>query len=245
MLYTILLIILETVTIVLLLYLRKRLLTKIIATYRSEYNELIEIKRLGLKELWMIINKSVQGVSLNSPLIHNSYWQEIAKRTIQEIKNKEAPSILHIGLGAGTVPGIIKKEVTNAQQIIIEIDQVVIDAYDKYFKVVNKGPFTILVQDIFAILDNPNQFDQKFDVIIVDIYNGRDDQSYAIFSKLTQWTKKNAIIIFNRPAHTEKLKQEADTLISQFKQNFSEVDKVFIADKIRNENYMLVVRVAP
>lgn len=181
---------------------------------------------LGNIEVWqkyngeklLTINAYAQGVSAEKESIKKSYWFAIAQLTAKFCQNKKDPQILMLGLGAGTVSNLIAKLNPQIFQTLVEFDEFIIAACQKYFGL-NKLPNHQLIQaDAYKLMDKKDPFGKKFDVMIVDIFTGKPpyvslkSNQPNFIEKLFPSLKKDGMIIFNRPGNTPEARSDSEEL---------------------------------
>ena len=80
-------------------------------------------------------------------------------------------SVLHIGLGGGSIARWLHREFPRLQQTIIEVNAGVIEAAQRFFELPQDKRFRVLHGDANAII---SVFTEKFDLIILDAYTDFD-----------------------------------------------------------------------
>lgn len=232
-----------------LLWLYFRLRVKKIREYSSEISGKITIAQKYNKELVLLINNYDQGVTINDKSIKNSYWYLIAEKAIQFCLKKKDAKILMLGLGGNTIPSLIAQANLEIHQTLVEIDPIIIGACREYFGLDRTKNCTVLNTDAYQLLSsNTSQFKDRFDIIIVDIFIGRhpyvDSKSAqpGFIQILPRYLKKGGIIIFNRPADTENIRQENEKLKKYLQSHFKTVVSTFIKDPRGYKNDIILVQ---
>ena len=77
-------------------------------------------------------------------------------------------SVLHIGLGGGSLPRWLHQEFPDIQQVIIELSSGVIEAAYKFFEFPNDKRLRIINADASKIVP---EMKEKFDLIFLDAFN--------------------------------------------------------------------------
>ncbi len=128
--------------------------------------------------------------------------QRILKKGLQKIgyKNiKPMQSILILGVAGGSVIRTLHNEIGfNGKITGIEIDKEVIEIANKYFDLESLPNLEIKIEDAqqFVI-----QTDQKFDLIIIDIFNDNQMPDFLydkeFVNKISKMMKMNGFVLFN------------------------------------------------
>lgn len=117
--------------------------------------------------------------------------ESIWKSTLKQIKAKNVLRILILGLGGGTVAKLLRKKYPDAKITGVEIDPMMIELGKKYLDL-DKYNIDIKICDA-----NKFKFG-KYDLVIVDMYNGdnlpKEFENDAFLKKLTKFPT----VIINR-----------------------------------------------
>ena len=196
--------------------------TKHLDQKKSKYNgKLTVVKTLG-------IGTYIQSDGLTqSGGIVEAFW----KQTIKHLKrdHKNIRKVLVLGLGGGTLIKHIKKEWKDAKITAVDIDKVIVDLGKKYLSL-KESDADIFITDAQKFMDSPKFNKNKYDLIIVDLYNG--DKFPEKFAKLHFFEKarlglvKNGVIIFNRLYYKDK-KALALEFGEKLKKVFAKVEYYF------------------
>ncbi len=241
----------EIALIAFLVYSLTRIKIKVLKKYQSKFAGPVEIRRERDGELRMVMNYCTQGISTEKATISQSYWGKIAQMTIHTLPKPENAHILHIGLGANTISNLIGRNHPSPFQTIVEIDPVIIKACREYFKLDELENSEVIQQDIFELLSQKPEWHNHFDVIITDIYTGKESEytpkqgKYDFISQLAAWLNDAGTIIFNRPAHTDTAKQDTAELEKYLRDHFRTVEKIYVEDPRGFKNYILTASRTP
>lgn len=140
------------------------------------------------------------------------------------------------GLGANTISNLLAKDNPEIRQTIVEFDPQIIQACRDYFDLDKLPNHTIILADAYKLVNEPQNFNQKYDVIIIDIYVGRPpfvslrSNQPTFIQKVLPLLKKDGLIIFNRPGHTEEARTDSHKLEDYLKTLFKEVNFFDIKD---------------
>lgn len=232
------------IPILLLIYWRIRL--KRLKTYQSKILGKIEVFEKYNKEKALTINSYVQGVSIEDKSIKKSYWFCAAKQATKFCQQQKNAKILILGLGANTIPNLVAKLNPKIHQTIVEIDSAVIKACQEFFNL-NKLPKHQLLQaNAYKLINGKKIPSQPFDVIIVDIFTGEppyidlESNRPNFILKLLPFLKKNGAIIFNRPAHNEKVRAEGELLKDYLSTLFRKTEIFDIKDPRGFRNHIIL-----
>ena len=189
-----------------------RLRLKKLAQYKSEKLGNITVIEKYNKERVLTINYYAQGISIEKKSIKQSYWFTVAESAVKFCKGKKNPRILMLGLGANTISNLIDRLNPKIHQTIVEFDDKIIQACREYFYLDQLTNFKLIQSDVYKLLAKKNAFDKNFDAIIIDIFTGdapfvdlKSNKS-DFMQKIIRYLKRDGLIIFNRPAHNEPLR---------------------------------------
>jgi spermidine synthase len=198
------------------------------------------------------INKSIEVTWNNGQLVldtkntNYSYGslQRILKMGLQEIgfsKIREFENILILGVAGGSVIKTLVNEINYKGKITgVEIDSEIIAVANKYFSLDKIKNTEIIIEDasVFA-----KKSDQKFDLIVIDIFQDNFmpfflfDEDFV--SSTTKILSKNGFIIFN--TMVTKKSEEVRNLeyISFFNDTLFEISKI---SKLEKFNELIIIK---
>ncbi len=119
--------------------------------------------------------------------IIESMW----KATLKKLRREKIKNCLVLGLGGGTVVKVIQKYWPHAKITGVDIDPIMIRLGEKYLGL-NKDLITIKLGDA------ANFTGKKYDMVIVDLYNGDKFPLKFESDAFLKSLAKNKIVIFNR-----------------------------------------------
>ena len=176
--------------------------TKILETRRSKYNRDVRV----LKTWGIGIYIQSGGLTQSGGIV-----EQIWKSTLKRLSAKDIRKILILGLGGGTVAGLIRKKYPNAKITGVEIDPMMIELGKQYLNLGDLG-IDIKIQDA-------NKFKLKgYDLVIIDTYLG---DKYV--DLLDDDLLESKIVIFNRLFYGDK-KKEALKFGKKLERLFNKVD---------------------
>jgi spermidine synthase len=185
------------------------------------------------------INNYDQGISLGNNKPELSYFYRVAKSAVDFCQHKNHPQTLMLGLGANTVSGLINKLNPKIHQTLVEIDSQIIQACRDYFNFNELQNYDLMIADVYQLIKNPQAFDKKFDVIIVDVFTGNppfvslESNQPSFIEQLLPWLKKDGMVIFNRPGHTKEARDDSVKLEIYLKTLFKNTKIYDVMDPVR------------
>lgn len=241
-------IIIALAAIPILLILIWRIRLKRLALYQSKILGKIEVLKKYDGEKVLTTNGYLQGISIQKKSIEQSYFYTVAFEAVKFCQDKNKPIVLTLGLGANTIPNLIAKLNPNIQQTIVDIDADIIQACQNFFALDKLPKSQIIQADVYELAEQKNAFAKQFDVVIVDVFTGeppyislKSNQPNFI-EKLLPWLKRDGMIIFNRPAHKEKLRADGLLLEKYLKTLFKNTQVFDIKDPRGYRNYVITAK---
>lgn len=177
---------------------------KILEIRKSKFNKEIKV----VKTLGIGIYIQAGGITQSGGIV-----KRIWKTALKKIQIKEVKNCLILGLGGGTVAGLIRKKYPKAKITGVEIDPVMVRLGRKYL---NLDEYGVDIKIADARKFNP----KNYDLIIVDTYLG---DKYVDFVE-HNFTKAK-VVIFNR-LYLKENRQEVDKFEKKLKKVFSSVEVV-------------------
>lgn len=188
---------------------------KILEERKSKYNgEIKAVKSLGL-------GTYIQAGGLTQS---GGVVEGIWKNTLRKVKKykREIKSVLILGLGGGSAAKIIRSLWKESKITGIDIDPVMIELGKKYLGL-DKNNVDIIVSDA-------EKFKGKYDVVIVDLYNGdkfpEKFEKKEFLMKVRKSLNEDGVAVFNR-LYYKKKKQEALKFAGKLKRHFGKVEFFF------------------
>lgn len=135
------------------------------------------------------------GVEQSGPMV-KGLWQKALK------KIPEASNVLILGLGGGVTVGVVKNRWPKARVSGVEIDRKMIEIGERFFgfKENEKDNLRIIKDNAFERVKGFTK--EKFDLILVDLYLGREFAKEAkedqFLSDLKKIMDRKGTVIFNR-----------------------------------------------
>lgn len=190
--------------------------TKILEEKESKFNGHLRV----VKTWGMGTYIQAEGLTQSGGIVE-SIWKE----TFRKIHNSKF--IIHnsliLGLGGGTVAKLIRKNYPTAKITGIDIDPLMVDLGNKYLDL-QKYKVKIIISDASNLPNHPNQ---KYDLIVVDLYNGdKFPKTFATknyIHLIRTVLQSNGVVVFNRLYFKEK-KAEAEKFGDRLKRVFKKVE---------------------
>lgn len=193
--------------------------TKILESRKSKFNGTLNVLRT-----WGMGTYIQAGGLTQSGGIVESIWRS----TLSKIYDSrfKIQSVLILGLGGGTVAKLIRKNYPNVKITGVDIDPIIVELGKKYLALSNSKT-EIIIADAFNIpnhLDFPNV---KFDLIIVDLYQGDqfpkkfESKNYIHLVRLHLTSR--GVVIFNRLYFKDE-KAETEKFGEKLKKIFKKVE---------------------
>jgi spermidine synthase len=183
--------------------------TKIIEEQRSKYNGNLRVVNSWGLGTYIQANGLTQSGGVVKTL-----WKQTIRHIKKETKNIK--SCLILGLGGGTVAGLISKYWPEARIVGVDIDPLIVEMGKKYL-----GLDKLNIK--IAIEDASKKASKAYDLVIVDLYNGDKFPDKFESIKFLKSLSKNKLVIFNRLYYGEK-KIEAEEFRKKLVKIFKKVE---------------------
>jgi len=189
--------------------------TKILEERKSKFNGNLRV----LRTFGMGTYIQAEGLTQSGGIV-----ETIWKQTIKQVK-KVKPIVgncLILGFGGGTVAKLLSKYWLGSSIRGIDIDPIIVELGEKYLGV-DKKDVAIKIGDAMKELKGSSE---KYDLIIVDLYNGDNYPEVFETDSFINLTKHHltydGTIIFNRLYYGDK-RPRAVKFGNKLKKSFSEV----------------------
>ena len=178
---------------------------------------------------------SQSAVNIENPLeLKFSYTK--ASFVIPAFLQRDPKKILYIGLGGGSIPKVMAKHYPDAQINIVEIDQGVVDAAQKYFFLKPTAKMKIIVMDGRKFL---RRCHDKYDLIFLDAYDDRSIPFHLttkeFFEIVKQKLAPGGVLASNvwGPSTDEFYRSEIKTYQQVF-------PNIYMIDAVSSSNYIIL-----
>lgn len=154
--------------------------------------------------------------------------ETIWKKTLKKIhkQNPDYKNCLILGLGGGSTAKLVRQTWTDIKIVGVDIDPVMVDLGKKYLKL-GEQEVDIKILDAYEFIQKSKQ---KYDLILVDLYQGRSvpeqfsTEKFATLIKHT--TYNNSTVIFNR-LYSGQTRSDAVKFLKILEKVFDSVDPVY------------------
>jgi spermidine synthase len=168
---------------------------KVLEEKDSKFNGKVKVVRsLGLGTYIQVDNLTQSGG------VVNNIWKEVIRK-VKKIK-PEINNCLILGLGGGTIVSLIEKYWKDTKIIGVDIDPVMVEMGEKYLGLKN---VKTVIADARKYITKDKQ---KYDLIIVDLYQGyeypTEFEKEEYLEKLKNLLSKDGVLIVNRLYFGEK-----------------------------------------
>ncbi|HWA52099.1 MAG TPA: fused MFS/spermidine synthase [Patescibacteria group bacterium] len=166
-------------------------------------NELLSGTRVLYQDKkWKVIKDFAWGTYIQSGGLTQSggivtkIWKETLKKVI-DIK-PVAENILILGLGGGSAAKLVSQYWVNSKITGVDINKKIVELGKKYLKL-DENSIGIQIQDAYGFILTT---DKKYDLILVDLYNGdkfpEEFESEKFIKSVKSKLTKGGIVVFNR-----------------------------------------------
>jgi spermidine synthase len=180
----------------------------------SDYSGTLEVK-LSKGEVQLLTDHAIYSHGLK----YYNYVESFKKLKIQ---NRNIKKVLILGYGFGSVAKILHQYDKSIEIVGVEIDPQILHLNESYGY---NNSNTILIEE--NALEFIQSHSEQYDLIALDIFI--DDIVPSSFEEANQLTNiknlmaKNGLLLYNRLAYTEELRQDTDETIGTMNQIFDEV----------------------
>jgi spermidine synthase len=194
-------------------------LNKVLEKKKSKINgEITVVKTLGLG-----ICIRVDGLTQSGGIVR-SLWKDVLKKV-----HNSYPIIhnsLVLGLGGGTVAGVIRKYYPSAKITGVDIDPVMVELGTKYLAL-GKSDVEIVITDAYKLVNDYALCTMSYDLILVDLYNGynypKKFETLRFLASTRTLLSETGVIIFNH-LYSEGKRKEAIVFGQKLEKVFSRVE---------------------
>ena len=188
---------------------------KTLAIFESKYNGKIKV----IQQLGGI--KIVASDLLQSGSIIKDLWQ----KPLHKFKNKnlKIKDVLLFGLGGGTLIPMLGKTYPDCNITAIEIDPIMIKIAHDFFKIEENNNLKIINDDAFSFIKN---YQEKFDLILIDIYKGNQIpeglNKKSFYQNLKKITNPQSFLICNC-LFFDQYRKKTEEIVQYFAKYFTNI----------------------
>ncbi|HUW22125.1 MAG TPA: fused MFS/spermidine synthase [Candidatus Bathyarchaeia archaeon] len=194
--------------------------------------EIIVKEQLGRHVLY------VQGIPQSGGIV-----REIWNKGVKALPEFEpVPNVLLLGLGGGSVIRLLKKRWPKAKILAVEIDSHVVVIARTYFGLDNLPGLKIATNDAFEVINERKEGieDSNFDLVIVDIYLGKELPGFAeredFIFQLKRLLTPRGVLVFNHLLD-EAGKKTVDQFVATLKRIFPRIKTLHVGSNQLIFNY--------
>ena len=196
-----------------------------IETYSSTISGVIE---LTYEYGRLVVNTSEANYSYGS--LH-----KVFRSAMRQMKFTDQPAkVLILGFGAGSIAHILIKEYKlNVEIYGVELDPVMLEVYEKYFKL-ETNQLKLYNQDAMVFLQNNHM---RFDYILTDVFNNLDVPENLLNKSFTELLQKHSSARTQIAMNT--MLTEDHPFLEEWKRSFGKMASTCLFDE---SNLVLFVR---
>lgn len=218
---------------------------KVLYRSQSPISGIIEVREKdGVRRLF--VENILQSVSNNADNFYKRYWTGMVDLAKKSIKPPER--VLLLGLGAGSVIGVLRQNYGEVAVDAVEIDPEIIKIARDFFNLSDYKNLNVIKGDAYDVLSDPSAYRlplSAYGIIIVDAYIGGNFpsklKSDEFISKGKNLVAEDGAIIFNRfyePNFVNDIKGFKDDL----RRHFYFLDSKVIKAGISTSNILILVK---
>lgn len=187
---------------------------KILEEHTSPFNGEVKV----VKDLAFGTYLKAQKLTQSGGIIR-SIWKTVFRKS--HANNWSISYALILGLGGGTLVGVIRKEWPDTKITGVDIDPLMVEMGKKYLKL-NPDDVEIVISDATTFCKKQIKDKKKYDLICIDMYNGDvyppQFEEESFLRLVRRLLSHNGIAVFNRLYYGDKRK-----LSVKFSKKLSEV----------------------
>lgn len=219
---------------------------RIIFEANSKYNGQVRVVEVG-KTVKVLANDTLQSLNEDSPSCPKMFLGHAAALIKKEAPN--AKRILMLGLGGGTVASILSKTIPGVEIVSVEVDPVMIEIAQKFYKVDHIPNHRIIQDDALRVVVEPEEFDiapSSFDVLFVDIFVGDQypdlGKTGNFIAAIKRLVTPGGLIVFNR-IYTEEHQEDVNNFVTQVEGFLGDTQSEIVAGYTNSDNILIYGRV--
>lgn len=176
----------------------------------------------------------IGGVTQSGRLV-----ERLWKTGMEEIYDRRDPvqDCLILGLGGGDAARLVAERWPGCKIVGVEIDPEIVNLGKKYFGLSGIKNMEVVIGDAIKIISDKQSLmlrnkkyvrSKEYDLILVDLYLGRDFPKEAESKEFLQGLKnilsEKGLVIINRLYYTSFFQKEAESFLLKVKEIFSKVE---------------------
>jgi spermidine synthase len=193
-----------------------------IASFSSEYAPNIRVVR-DFGRLLLYIDNALQSGWLLLPV-----WKKVFRFFGLTEEKKLIQKALVIGVGGGDAIQVLKENYPKSQITAVDIDPIIFFLARKYFKLNSVNHPQEVVSDARLFVRKAISRKLKYDLIIIDIYQGQNCPEWLVRGKFLSEIKnllaEKGKVLFNYSLRDNQSKQ-AQFMLDKLRKNYQSVNK--------------------
>lgn len=202
-------------------YLYPQTVTRLTSSYNSDIRIVETFGRLKLL---------VAGSPQSGPYIA-SMWRKVFR--LIHLAQDHKLTVLVLGVGGGTVIHLVRRLYPNSYITAVDIDRTMIEIGIKYFSLDSIPLLSFVIEDAKKYVKKAWRLRQKFDLVIVDIFNGPEIPQFVAESRFLRevkaLTSPSGFVAINY-LREKGYRQKSDVLLDKLRRIFHSVieRKIFL-----------------
>lgn len=220
-------------------------LPKVIYETNSEFNGKISVIEVGSTRK-LSVDGVVQSVNWDSPNAPRQVWGRLVENLHEQQPDLKTAMVL--GLGGGSMQHLMAKKFPDIYITSVEIDKVMVDVAQKYFKLDDIPNHRVIVGDALKVIAVPEEYgiaNNSMQAVVVDIFCGQKypdlGSSGNFIAGLKNLVVPGGLIIFDRIYH-EHHQEQVDHFIDLLEDFFTDIKSVIIAGRTNSDNVVIFCR---
>lgn len=199
---------------------------KVIHSERSLYRNILVTEEFSRRCLQFTVKKDQRSQSCINPNRPKQMVFSYTKMMMASLLIEPDPKrILVVGLGGGTLPLALADLLPNSKITVVEIDAAVVKVAEQYFGFKENAQINVVTQDARVFGKRARLKKLKFDLIMLDAYNGDYIPEHLLTREYLQECKdllsEKGVLAANTFSISELYHYESVTYSSVFKHLFS------------------------
>lgn len=221
-------------------------LPKTIYEVESQFNGKISVIEVGSTRK-LSVDGVVQSVNWDSPNAGRQVWGRLVENLYEQQPDLKTAMVL--GLGGGSMQHLMAKKFPGIHITSVEIDKVMVDVAQKYFRLDDIPNHRIIVGDALKVIAVPEEYGisaNSMQAVIVDIFCGQKypdlGSSGNFFACVKNLVVPGGLVVFNR-IYLEHHQEQVNQFIESLEGFFTDIKSVIIAGRTNSDNVVIFCRV--
>jgi len=221
-------------------------LPKTIYEADSQFNGKISVIEVGSTRK-LSVDGVVQSVNWDSPNAGRQVWGRLVENLYEQQPDLKTAMVL--GLGGGSMQHLLAKKFPGIHITSVEIDKVMVDVAQKYFRLDDISNHRVIVGDALKVITVPEEYGisaNSMQAVIVDIFCGQKypdlGSSGNFFVCAKNLVVPGGLVVFNR-IYLEHHQEQVNQFIESLEGFFTDIKSVIIAGRTNSDNVVIFCRV--